>query len=286
MTPSPSTSSPTGNDHGVAKVVNHKDYYICSGDVKFLVENHLFRVQKYFFERESVFFRNMFAEESAGHEPYVLRDVTSDDFASLLWVFYNPRYSLYNAPIERWGSILNLANRWEFPEVKDLAVRELEKIKIDPVDKIALYTHHKIDHSFLIPSYAEISKRSGPPTLEQAHKLGMETLLRIHKARERALIMAAESGCRSPTTADADDSSMNLMIREVFGILGPSCNGTTNGTANGANHTTNGGSNGQSNGSHNGSTKLNGDTPLIKTPETKQQDKQEKGKDATKYKNK
>jgi hypothetical protein len=58
----------------------------------------LFRVHGYFFSRESSFFNKKLNPASPGdvregtndNDPVVLKDVSSDEFAKLLWVFYNP----------------------------------------------------------------------------------------------------------------------------------------------------------------------------------------------------
>lgn len=189
-----------------------------------LVENHLYRIHSHFFERESLFFRQKFqsaeGEErgSSDNNAYTLDDVKSEDFARFLWVFYNPKYSLYEAPLETWLSILHLANRWSFCNVKELTVRELEKIEIEPVDKIAIYHEHSINKLFLIPAYIAVCKRDKPLTFSEGMQLGMETVLRIADARERARQRAAESGFRSPTFDDFEDSEMESMVKEVFGI--------------------------------------------------------------------
>jgi hypothetical protein len=61
-------------------------------------ENILFRVHRYFFERESKFFREQLSipavpgEQARGaseSSALVFDDVTSTDFERLLWVFYN-----------------------------------------------------------------------------------------------------------------------------------------------------------------------------------------------------
>lgn len=104
------------SEHGLARVIHHKDYYIRGGDMTVLVsvygrydtqhlgltdttsqvENHLYRIHSYFFERESLFFRQKFqsaeGEErgSSDNNAYTLEDVKSEDFARFLWVFYNP----------------------------------------------------------------------------------------------------------------------------------------------------------------------------------------------------
>lgn len=190
-----------------------------------LVENHLYRIHSHFFERESLFFRQKFqsaeGEErgSSDNNAYTLDDVKSEDFARFLWVFYNPKYSLYEAPLETWLSILRLANRWSFCNVKELTVRELEKIQIEPVDKIAIYHEYSINKLFLIPAYIAVCKRDKPLTFAEGMQLGMETVLRVADARERARQRAAESGIRSPTFDDFEDSDMESMIREVFGIM-------------------------------------------------------------------
>ncbi|KAG1836088.1 hypothetical protein DFJ58DRAFT_191183 [Suillus subalutaceus] len=212
------------SEHGLARVIHHKDYYIRGGDMTVLVENHLYRIHSHFFERESLFFRQKFqsseGEErgSSDNNAYTLDDVKSEDFARFLWVFYNPKYSLYEAPLETWLSILHLANRWSFCNVKELTVRELEKISIEPVDKIAIYHEYSINKLSLIPAYIAICKRDKPLTFTEGIKLGMETVLRVADARERARQRAAESGIRSPSYHDFDDSEMESMVKEVFGI--------------------------------------------------------------------
>ena len=63
------------------------------------VENYIFRVHRYFFERESAFFREKLnaapppgqaPKGSSDGNPFSLDDVREEDFARFLWVFYNP----------------------------------------------------------------------------------------------------------------------------------------------------------------------------------------------------
>ncbi|KAI6007560.1 hypothetical protein F5J12DRAFT_828932 [Pisolithus orientalis] len=196
------------NDHhGVSRVVHHKDYYLRGGDMTVLVENHLYRIHSYFFDRESLFFRQKLlagpSEDgddrgSSDNNAYTLDDVKSEDFARFLWVFYNP------LPLDVWLSILRLATRWGFNNVKELTVRELEKLEIECVDKISIYHEHNISKLYLIPSYVAI--------------LGMETVLRTADARERARQRASESGVRTPSFDDFEDSEVEIIVREVFGL--------------------------------------------------------------------
>lgn len=207
----------------LARVINHKDYYLRGGDMNVLIGNHLYRIHSYFFYRESLVWRQMLGESGDGEHgttdaPVILDDVKSEDFDRFLWVIYNPQYSLYNAPVEIWLSIINLAHRWNFCNVKDLAIRELEKLDIEPIEKIVAYHEYKINKTFLIPAYIAVCKREKPLSFTEGMSLGMETVLRIADARERARQQAAESGIRSPTFDDFEDAVMEDMVREVFGV--------------------------------------------------------------------
>ena len=101
------------------RIVRHPEYYIHGGDIIFRVcgsvmsimfcqtpilinqqvEDTLFRVHRYFFTRESPFFRSKlphppppgeFTKGSSDTQPLVLEDTLQVDFERFLWVFYNP----------------------------------------------------------------------------------------------------------------------------------------------------------------------------------------------------
>jgi hypothetical protein len=63
------------------------------------VDNTLFRVHRYFFIRDSSWFWEELpyplppgetTEGSSEKRPFVLEDITREEFALFLWVFYNP----------------------------------------------------------------------------------------------------------------------------------------------------------------------------------------------------
>jgi len=242
------------SSHGVSRVVQHKDFYLRGGDVTFLVENHLYRIHSYFFDRESLFFRQKFSSNNnnnnnPGNEQpgstdgnaFTLEDTKSEDFARFLWVFYNPKYSLYEAPLETWLSILKLANRWTFDSVKELSVRELEKLEIEPIEKIAIYHNHNISRLYLVPSYISVCKRDKSLSFSEGMNLGMETVLRIAEARERLRLQASESGVRSPTFEDFEDNEVETLVREIFNLGSrPTSPSPATSPASGVNSTVNG----------------------------------------------
>ncbi|KAG6877956.1 hypothetical protein C0993_001574 [Termitomyces sp. T159_Od127] len=185
-----------------------------------------FRVHRYFFERESLFFQRQLANPASPgaaargstEGTAIILEEHPDDFAKFLWVFYNPRYSLYDTSVDNWKVILRLAHKWEFMEIKNLVVRELEKLEMPDVDRIATYQNHDVDRNYLIPRYAALCEREQPLTLEEGTQLGMATTLMIARAREYARSNPAADGSRSPTTAGIREDEMHGLVRLLFDI--------------------------------------------------------------------
>ncbi|KAG2111744.1 hypothetical protein DEU56DRAFT_919978 [Suillus clintonianus] len=188
--------------NGVLRVHHHPEYYLEDGNVTFHVEN-LFRVHKHFFECESQFFVKEFEkapqEGTSDSTAFRIDRVSTADFAKLLWVWYDPSYRRESKPKEHWLTILELSTIWQFPEMK----------------KLAKYHIHK---SLLLPAYMLLCKRASRMSAEEGEQLKMPTVLGIHEARERAARSAAERGCRSPTSADADDEELEKILNDVFSL--------------------------------------------------------------------
>ncbi|OJT13808.1 hypothetical protein TRAPUB_9655 [Trametes pubescens] len=211
----------------VEQIKRHPKYYLNGGDVHFLVENYIYRVHRYFFERESAWFREKLGapapagqtpKGSSDANPFPLEEVAADDFSKFLWVFYNPKYSIYDAVLEDWVAILKLAFDWRFSEVKKLCSRELEKYEIAPVPKIELYQTYELDKKLLIPSYMAICLRAEPLSIKEGRHLGLETALLLATARECARGKPLANGARSPTAAELEEEDMVSIIKEIFGL--------------------------------------------------------------------
>jgi hypothetical protein len=133
------------------------------------------------------------------------------------------KYSLYDATVEEWTSILKLAHQWDFIGVKALALRELEQLKIPSLQKIVIYHSYAIDRSLLQVAYTAFAIRDESITLEEGQELGLETALQLARARE--FVRAPATGgkrikdARSPVNvagADLDD-----LIRDIFRLSPP-----------------------------------------------------------------
>ncbi|KAF7295994.1 BTB domain-containing protein [Mycena kentingensis (nom. inval.)] len=207
------------------------DYYLPGGDLYCIAENKIFRVHRYFFERESTYFQRHLAIPATPGAPrrgtsddsaLLLENIRSEAFAKLLWVFYNPKYSLYDATVEDWSTILELADKWGFAEVKNLAVRQLEKLEMADVDRIVLYHAYSVDERFLVPRYVALCERPELLTVEEGLLLGMKTVISLTRARECARNPNSggltPSGMRSPSPATMSEKELTDIILDHFEI--------------------------------------------------------------------
>jgi hypothetical protein len=182
----------------------------------------VFCVHKHFFRRESSYFDSLFRSPSipcndppgsSETNPVVLKDTKSEAFAGLCWIFYNPKYSIYTATVDRWTEILDLAQRWVFKEVEQLCIRELQKLSIPPVEKIHIYQAFRIDRSLLAESFAKLTLRPETLSLEEGNKLGIETALQIAQARE---LSRGSTGRAS--AVQLNDAELRSVIQNAFGL--------------------------------------------------------------------
>lgn len=217
--------SHTRNNGEITVVVPtpHPRYNLPGGDLHVIAEDTLFRVHGYFFSRDSPIFHSRLNPVSPGQtregttdSPVVLDGITSREFEILLWVFYNPKYSLYDADVETWMTILNLSHKLQFKEVKELAVRELHMKKELPlVEKMALYQHHQVDQRHLVPLFAELVSRDTALTLEESKILGPESTFFVYTARER-LRSQSSDGDKSPLPPGLEEKDIYNSIEKLL----------------------------------------------------------------------
>jgi len=204
---------------------HHSQYYITGADLIVRVEDTLFRIHRYFLTRDSAHFRNKLPHPpspgdsftgSSDNNPLVLEDALKVEFERFLWVFYNPKYSLYDASVEEWTSVLKLAHQWDFIEVKALAIRELENLSIPPVPKIVLYQKYAIDRNLLKNGLTALTIRDEPLTIAEGREIGLETALDLAKAREiaRTPVFKKPGNPRSPVNLAGVE--LDVVITDIF----------------------------------------------------------------------
>ncbi|KZP11845.1 hypothetical protein FIBSPDRAFT_799817, partial [Athelia psychrophila] len=160
----------------------HPQYYFEDGNVVFLVEDTLYNVHRYFFARDSTHFRAILQGTDASH-PCVISDVSCADFDEFLAILYPTDF---RRPSEKttaqWTSILHLAAKWGFENIKLLATDNLTA-NATPIDKIVLGRRYGII-DWLSGAYEAVCTRADPLTVEEGMKLGVEDTVKISAARQ------------------------------------------------------------------------------------------------------
>jgi hypothetical protein len=114
-------------------------------------------------------------------------------------------YSFYDATIEEWISILKLAHQWNFIEVKELAVRELNNFKIPAVQKIGIFQKYEVDQNHIREAFMSLVVRNEPITIDEGGQLGLRAALSV--ARGRELVRMAPGG---------NITEIDALIQDVF----------------------------------------------------------------------
>jgi hypothetical protein len=117
--------------------------------------------------------------------------------------------------VGNWVKILAVAQMWGFNEVKQLCVRELEKLSIPPVEKIHIYQGSQLDRSLLLESFESLTIRPDPLNFDEAQKLGLETTLQIARARE--LSRGTNAGTK-PAAVQLHGYELRSAISDVFAL--------------------------------------------------------------------
>ena len=134
--------------------------------------------------------------------------------ASLIEQLLYRKYTVYTATLEEWITILKLSHEYEFPEVKRLAIRELERFEIEIAERIALYQEQAVDPLYIAPFYVKLCMRDEGPTDQEAATMGIKTSVIIYRARER-LRFRPLSVTRNVSLAPDED-----MTRIIHSLLG------------------------------------------------------------------
>ncbi|PIL33811.1 hypothetical protein GSI_04436 [Ganoderma sinense ZZ0214-1] len=196
---SPSTSTVRGQFHEPDDelppfAVPHPEYYLEDGNLVIQVENTLFRVFRSTFTRHSAFFKDLFslpgpvgtAEGLDDDNPLQFSGISVVEFERLLWVLYPPRYGVHRArTTSEWTSILSLATRWDFTDIRTLAIREIQSLDISPIDKVVLAQEFDIGGHWLLGAYIALCERAEPLLISEGTRLGLETAMRVAQLREQ-----------------------------------------------------------------------------------------------------
>lgn len=133
------------------------------------------------------------------------------------------KYSLYDASIEEWTSILKLAHQWNFIEVKALAIRELENLPMPPLPRVALYQKYAIDRNLLKPALTALTIRDEPLANEEGREIGLETALDLARAREiaRSPVFSGKKSGNPRSPVSLGGAELDVVIKDIFHLPSP-----------------------------------------------------------------
>jgi hypothetical protein len=86
---------------------------------------------------------------------------------------------------DEWNSILHLATRWEFDDVRALAIREIQRQPLTSVEVVCLSREFDIQSQWTLKAYTQLCERPQALTLQEASALGLQTAVLIAQLRER-----------------------------------------------------------------------------------------------------
>ncbi|KAF9526330.1 hypothetical protein CPB83DRAFT_465170 [Crepidotus variabilis] len=166
----------------------HSKYYIEL--VCFEVEKTLFQVPKNeFLDANSKFFDQFSLRgDEENSEPIELQDITAQAFEGLLMVLYPKANDTFT--YEHWLGALDLATRWDMPEVRTKAINALgtwdESHPCTTADLIALAKKYNVK-SWLRRAYVKLVRQKDLKIGDLLDYLDYETVMRIFAARSRLL---------------------------------------------------------------------------------------------------
>lgn len=88
--------------------------------------------------------------------------------------------------LDSWTSLLSISSRFDMGHIRERAIKEIANFQpgIDPVEQAVLAVKFSV-HSWLPIAYAALCQRQDPIEVEEARKLGVDTMALLAKARER-----------------------------------------------------------------------------------------------------
>ncbi|KAI0329796.1 hypothetical protein GY45DRAFT_1324596 [Cubamyces sp. BRFM 1775] len=220
--------------------VRHSTFYMQDEMVILRVENCLFRVHRYFLERDSTFFRDFFQRtlvpgSSVGKTDDTavrLQEVSRREFECLLHFLYHGASNPQNDSILNLVLLLSTSTALAFPAARTHAITALDRASppLDPVERVFLAEKYDIP-AWLRPAYVELCARTHPLEDSEAEVLGLQTTARLARAREAVLeekvqewrraVERAQKGEGVITKEDMEVREAKLVERVVDEIFAP-----------------------------------------------------------------
>lgn len=135
----------------------------------------------------------------SAYHPFYL--ITIDGAAS-------SRYSLYEASQKEWEDILELAYLWRFPEVKALALRELDAFDMTLVNRVVMYSRFQAPTQILVALLGQLCMRDATLSMQEVTQLGWDRAGKVLYVRDWV---------HSPPSEISEGEMLDRIV-ELFGL--------------------------------------------------------------------
>ncbi|VDC03783.1 unnamed protein product [Peniophora sp. CBMAI 1063] len=161
----------------------HARFFFDGNLITFLVEGTLYRVHEYLFTTNSTFWADKLREREDKTAVIELEDVVSRDMDALLSILYDASFHQYDLKTsEAWESVLRLATRWKFDNIRSLAILKLDPLA-PPIQQLVMARAFDVP-KWLQPSLVALCMRSSPLTVSECKQLSPEDIVSIMSTRE------------------------------------------------------------------------------------------------------
>ena len=114
--------------------------------------------------------------------------------------------------VNGWSAALNLSTMWEFQEIRDKAIKELDgMLRTLPIQKISKGIEYHVQR-WLLDGYGELIRREGRLSEAEARELGFETAWKIGQVREETTVKSGYNYGHH-----RDFGNLEAQIRTTFG---------------------------------------------------------------------
>ncbi|KAI0357730.1 hypothetical protein OH77DRAFT_1435519 [Trametes cingulata] len=205
------------------RAVRHSHFYMEDEMIILQVENCLFRVHRYFLERDSTFFKDFFKRTLVGTDmgktddtAVKLQNVSRREFECLLHFLYHGASNPQNDSILNLVLLLSTSTALAFPAARTHAIGALDRASppLDPVERVFLAEKYDIP-AWVRPAYVALCARAHPLEDAEAEVLGLQTTARLARAREAVLEEKVQEWRRAVERAQSGEGSVSKEDMEL-----------------------------------------------------------------------
>ena len=105
--------------------------------------------------------------------------------ARLINFFYRTIGEFRARTVDDWIAVLELSTMWGFADIREVAIKKLGSLTMDPVHKIVTQMRYDIERAWSLDAFDALCRRPKPLDIEEGERLGVEVLAKVASTREK-----------------------------------------------------------------------------------------------------